>query len=36
MSTIFKGVKEFENNPVWHARQLTGKEMEIGKKRLGL
>ena len=31
-----KGVKEFENNPVWHARQLTGKEMEIGKKRLGL
>jgi transketolase len=31
-----KGVKEFENNPVWHARQLIGKEMEIGKKRLGL
>ena len=31
-----KGVKEFENNPVWHARQLTGKEMETGKKRLGL
>jgi transketolase len=31
-----KGVKEFENNSVWHARQLTGKEMEIGKKRLGL
>jgi transketolase len=31
-----KGVKEFENDPVWHARKLIGKEIEIGKKRLGL
>ena len=31
-----KGVKEFENDPVWHARKLVGKEIEIGKKRLGL
>mgnify|MGYP001441581053 FL=1 len=31
-----KGIKEFENDPVWHARQLKGKEIEIGKKRLGL
>ena len=29
-----KGIKEFENNPIWHARQLKGKEIEIGKKRL--
>ena len=29
-----KGIKEFENNPAWHARQIKGKEMAIGKKRL--
>ena len=31
-----KGIKEFENDPVWHARQLKGAEIEIGKKRLNL
>jgi transketolase len=31
-----KGIKEFENDPVWHARKLAGHEKEIGKKRLGL
>jgi transketolase len=31
-----KGIKEFENNPVWHARKLAGEEIKIGKKRLGL
>ncbi len=31
-----KGIKEFENDPIWHARQLKGSEIEIGKKRLGL
>ena len=31
-----KGIKEFENDPVWHARQLKGYEIEIGKKRLGI
>jgi transketolase len=31
-----KGVKEFENEPVWHARKLEGAEIETGKKRLGL
>ena len=31
-----KGSKDFENNPVWHARKLQGNEIEIGKKRLGL
>jgi transketolase len=30
-----KGIKEFEDDPVWHARKLGGKEIEIGKKRLG-
>ncbi len=33
-TTKGKGVKEFENDPVWHARQLKGEEIEIGKKRL--
>ena len=29
-----KGIKEFENDPVWHARKLQGKEIAIGRKRL--
>ena len=29
-----KGVKEFENDPVWHARKLNPKEINIAKKRL--
>jgi transketolase len=37
MNTIKgKGIKEFENDPVWHARKLAGEEIKIGKKRLGL
>ena len=31
-----KGVKEFENNPVWHARKLSYAELSIAKKRLGM
>ena len=31
-----KGIKEFENDTVWHARQLKGQEITIGKKRLGI
>ena len=31
-----KGVKPFENDPVWHARKLKDKEIEIGKKELGI
>lgn len=31
-----KGIKEFENDPVWHARQLKGDEIIIGKKRLNI
>ena len=31
-----KGIKEFENDPVWHARKLNESEIIIGKKRLGI
>tara|TARA_A100001011_G_C14321973_1_gene851223 strand:- start:9156 stop:9908 length:753 start_codon:yes stop_codon:yes gene_type:complete len=31
-----KGIKEFENDPVWHARQLKGEAIDLGKKRLGI
>ena len=30
-----KGIKEFENDPVWHARKLNNDELNIAKKRLG-
>ena len=35
-TTKGKGIKEFENDPVWHARQLKGSEIDLGKKRLGI
>jgi len=31
-----KGIKKFENDPIWHARKLQGHEIEIGKKQLGI
>ena len=31
-----KGIKEFENDPAWHARKIQGKDIGIGKKRLGI
>ena len=31
-----KGIKKFENDPIWHARKLVGKEIDIGKKALGI
>ena len=31
-----KGIKEFENDTIWHARQLKGEEITIGRKRLNL
>jgi len=31
-----KGIKAFENDPVWHARKVKGEDLEIGKKELGL
>ena len=35
-TTKGKGIKEFENDPIWHARKIEKKELEIGKKRLGI
>ena len=29
-----KGIKEFENDPVWHARKVSQNDLEIAKKRL--
>ena len=29
-----KGVKEFENDPVWHARKIDHKDIKVGLKRL--
>ena len=31
-----KGIKEFENDPAWHARKIKGDDIEIGKKELGI
>lgn len=31
-----KGIIEFENDPVWHARKISAKDIKIGKKRLGI
>ncbi len=29
-----KGIKEFENDPVWHAKKVKNNDIEIGKKAL--
>ena len=31
-----KGIKEFENDPSWHARKLQGIDLQIGKFALGI
>lgn len=31
-----KGIKEFENDPVWHARKINNKDIKVGLKRLQL
>ena len=31
-----KGIKEFEDDPIWHARKLQEQDIEIGKKKLGI
>lgn len=31
-----KGIEEFENNPVWHARKLNEDDINVGRKRLKL
>ena len=35
-TTKGKGIKEFENDPIWHARKITGEDVYIAKKRLGI
>ena len=35
-TTKGKGIKEFENDPIWHARKIIGKDIEIAKKRLDI
>ncbi len=35
-TTKGKGIKAFENDPGWHARKIKGKDLEIGKKELGI
>ncbi len=31
-----KGIKPFENDPVWHAKKIKDLELKIGKKELGI
>ena len=31
-----KGIEEFEDDPIWHARKLKEKDIEIGKIKLGI
>tara|TARA_B100001540_G_scaffold64694_1_gene58143 strand:- start:19 stop:771 length:753 start_codon:yes stop_codon:yes gene_type:complete len=31
-----KGIDEFENDPVWHARKIKAEDIVIGKKKLGI
>jgi len=31
-----KGIKEFENNPIWHARKISNRDIIIAQKRLGI
>ena len=31
-----KGIKKFENDPAWHAKKLSGDNIKIGKKILGI
>ena len=31
-----RGIKAFENDPVWHARKIKGEDLQIGRRELGL
>ena len=31
-----RGIRAFENDPVWHARKIKGEDLQIGRKELGL
>ena len=31
-----RGIRAFENDPVWHARNIKGEDLQIGRRELGL
>jgi len=31
-----RGIRAFENDPIWHARKIKGEDLEIGRRELGL
>ena len=31
-----RGIRAFENDPVWHARKIKGEDLQIGRRELGL
>ena len=31
-----RGIRAFENDPVWHARKIKGEDLRIGRRELGL
>ena len=31
-----KGIRAFENDPVWHARKIKDEDLQIGRRELGL
>ena len=31
-----RGIRAFENDPIWHARKIKGEDLQIGKRELGL
>ena len=31
-----RGIRAFENDPVWHARKIKGADLQIGRRELGL
>ena len=35
-TTKGKSIKKFENDPIWHARKIENKDIEIGKLSLGI
>ena len=35
-TTKGKGVRDFENDPGWHARKIKEEDLEIGRRELGL
>ena len=34
LAHCYQNIKDYKNNPVWHARKLSSKDIELGNKRL--